>query len=205
VDCFACPVGKTIGQVNVYNVSRYIQNHVGLTWEWIWEWIHPYIEWSRQGSAYNTAARLTNQHQKEKEEQKLLNKARALTVKEYPKVIPLEEALKIVKVARKKICDLPKRSLADRIAGKPATMSLACHLTEPTTVASLSSVTLDNIPSQVAAPLSYDDSGTPARDIPMDECMEVPDINQAPELKKSRCLTYPILPIGTKIGRTMTS
>jgi hypothetical protein len=74
-------------------------------------------------------------------------------VKEYPKVILIEEALEIVKVAQKKIHDLPKRLLADRIAGKPAMMSLAHHLTEPTTVALSSSVTLDNIPSQVAAPL----------------------------------------------------
>jgi hypothetical protein len=77
VECFACPTGKTIGQVNTYDVSEYLRTHVGLPWEWIQEWICPYIEWSRQGLAYNTAARLANQHQKEKEDKKLLDKARA--------------------------------------------------------------------------------------------------------------------------------
>jgi hypothetical protein len=51
-------------------------------------------------------------------------------------------------------------------------------------VASSSSITLDDIPSQVAALLPYDDSGAPARDIPMDESMEVLDLNQAPEFKE---------------------
>jgi hypothetical protein len=57
---FACPAGKTIGQVNAYDITRYIQNHIRLTWEWIleWilEWICPYIKWCHQGSVYNTAA-----------------------------------------------------------------------------------------------------------------------------------------------------
>jgi hypothetical protein len=75
---------------------------VGLAWEWIWEWICPYIEWSYQGSVYNTAARLTDQHQKEKEEQKLLEEAQAISVKEYLKVIPIEEVLEMVKVAWKR-------------------------------------------------------------------------------------------------------
>jgi hypothetical protein len=67
-------------------------------------------------------------------------------------------------------------------------MSLASHLTEPTAVASSSSVTLDDIPSQVAAPLPYDDPGAPARDIPMDESMEVLDLNQVPELEEVKML-----------------
>jgi hypothetical protein len=189
VEHFACPVGKTIGQVNAYNMSEYLWTHVGLTWEWIWEWICPYIEQSRQGSAYNTAARLADQHQKEKEEKKLLDKAWALAVKDYlAKVLPIEEALEMVEVARKKICNLPKRSLADCVASKPATMSLASCLTEPMVLASSSSVTLDNIPSQVAAPLLYDDSGVLAGDIPMDESMEVPDLNQAHELEEVKML-----------------
>jgi hypothetical protein len=82
--------------------------------------------------------------------------------------------------------NFPNRSLVDRVASKPATMSLASHLTKPTVVASSSSVTLDNIPSQVAAPLPYDDSGVPTRDIPMDESMEVLDLNKVPELEESR-------------------
>jgi hypothetical protein len=49
VECFACPTGKTIGQVNAYDMSEYLRTHVGLTWEWIQEWINPYIEQSRQG------------------------------------------------------------------------------------------------------------------------------------------------------------
>jgi hypothetical protein len=184
VECFACPAGKTIGQVNAYNISEYLRTHVGLTWEWIC----PYIKWSCQGLVYNTAARLTDQHQKEMEEKKLLDKAWALVVKAYPKVLPLEEALEIVKVARKKICNLPKRSLVDHIASKPAMMSLASRLTEPMVVASSSSVTLDDIPSQVAAPLPYDDPGALARDVPMDDSMEALDLNQVPELEEVKML-----------------
>jgi hypothetical protein len=33
VECFACPTGKTIRQVNAYDVSEYLRTHVGLTWE----------------------------------------------------------------------------------------------------------------------------------------------------------------------------
>jgi hypothetical protein len=88
----------TIEQVTAYDVSRYIWAYVRLTWEWI----HPYIEQSHQGSVHNTAARLTDRHQKEKEEQKLLIKAQAITVKDYLNVIPLDEALELVKVARKR-------------------------------------------------------------------------------------------------------
>jgi hypothetical protein len=189
VECFACPMGKTIGQVNAYDVSEYLRTHVGLTWEWIQEWICPYIKWSHQGLAYNMAARLVDQHQKEKEEKKLLDKAWALAVKDYlTKVLPIEEALEIVKAARKKIGNLPRRSLADCIASKPAMMTLASHLTKPMAVAFSSSVTLDDVPSQVAAPLPYDDSGVPARDIPMDESMEALDLNQAPELEEVEML-----------------
>jgi hypothetical protein len=109
-------------------------------------------------------------------------------VKDHPKDIPLNEALKLAKVAHKKICDLPKRSLVDHIAGLPATISLASCLTEPTVVASLSSVTLDDTPSQVAAPLLYNDSSAPAEDIPMDESMEVLDLNQVPKLEEVEML-----------------
>jgi hypothetical protein len=63
-------------------------------------------------------------------------------------------------------------------------MSLVHHLTEPTAVASLSSIILDNIPSQIVASLPYDDSSAPARDIPMDESMEALDLNQVPELEE---------------------
>jgi hypothetical protein len=135
------------------------------------------------------ATRLADQHQKEMEEKKLLDEAWALAVKDYPtKVLPIEEALKMVKAARKKIHDLPRRSLADCVASKPATMSLASHLTKPMAVASSSSVTLDNVPSQVVAPLPYDDSGIPAGDVPMDESMEALDLNQAPELEEVEML-----------------
>jgi hypothetical protein len=122
------------------------------------------------------AARLANQHQKEKEEKKLFDKAQALAVKDYPmKVLPIEEALEMVKAARKKICDLPRRSLAECVASKPATMSLASYLTEPMVVASSLSITLDNVPSQVAALLPYDDSGVLTRNVPMDKAMEAPE------------------------------
>jgi hypothetical protein len=67
VERFACSTGKTIEQVNAYDVSEYLRTYVGLPWEWIQEWIHPYIEWSHQGLVYNTATRLAHQHQKEKE------------------------------------------------------------------------------------------------------------------------------------------
>jgi hypothetical protein len=110
-------------------------------------------------------------------------------VKDYlTKVLPIEEALEIVKVARKKIHNLPRRSLVDCVASKPATMTLASHLTEPMVVASSSSITLDDAPSQVAAPLPYDDSSVLARDVPMDESMEALDLNQAPELEEVEML-----------------
>jgi hypothetical protein len=104
------------------------------------------------------------------------------------KVLPIEEALKIVKAARKKIHDLPRRSLTDCIASKLAIISLASCLTEPMAVASSSSITLDDIPSLVAAPLPYNDSGVLAKDVPMDESMEVLDLNQAPELEEVEML-----------------
>jgi hypothetical protein len=84
------------------------------------------------------ATRLTDQHQKEIEEKKFLNEAQALTVKDHPmKVLPLEETLEMVKTARKKICDLLRRSLVNCVASKPAMMSLASCLTEPMVVASV--------------------------------------------------------------------
>jgi hypothetical protein len=152
--------------------------------------------------AHNTAARLADQHQKEKEEQKLLIEAWAILVKDYPKVIPLKDALELVKAAHKKICDLPKRSLADRIAGKPAMISLASHLTEPTAVASSFSVTLDDAPSQVVALLPYDDSSTLTGDVPWNCLILIKCLS----LKKLRCSTHPVLPIlSTGTGRTTTS
>jgi hypothetical protein len=50
------------------------------------------------------------------------------------------------------------------------------------------SITLDNIPSQVVAPLLYDDSGVPAGDIPMDKSIEALDLNQVPELEEVEML-----------------
>jgi hypothetical protein len=122
------------------------------------------------------------------EEQKLTSEAQAIMVKNYPDTIPMDKALAMAKAAHKKIHDLPKRSLADHVAGNPVTASLASCLAEPTAVASSSSVTLDDAPSQVAALLPYDDSNALAGDIPMDKSMEVLDINQVPELEEVNML-----------------
>jgi hypothetical protein len=58
---------------------------------------------------------------------------------------------------------------------------LASCLTDSSAVASSTSVTLDDAPSQVAFLLPHNDPSAPAGDIPMDESMETLDINQVPE------------------------
>jgi hypothetical protein len=92
------------------------------------------------GSTYNIAAAHAAQDQKEKEEQKLLSEAWAITVKDYPKVLPTSKALAIAAKGCPKALpasELPKRSLIDSLANNSAKASLTSCLAELSVVISL--------------------------------------------------------------------
>ena len=67
---FACPEGKTMGQVTQEDLLHYLVLWVGLKWEWIDNSIRPYIMRARTGSLCNSAASIAAKEQEKKAAQR---------------------------------------------------------------------------------------------------------------------------------------